>query len=87
MQELITNFQRKHRKKVPLPKIYMDEDSSDSEGIELQDRSIVGRKTPGGSSGFGRGKPGRKPAAGSRGSGGSTCGGAGNKSTNITFKQ
>ena len=37
MQELITNFQRKHGKKVPLPKLYMDEDSSDSEGLELAD--------------------------------------------------
>ena len=26
MQELITNFQQKHGKRVPLPKIYMDED-------------------------------------------------------------
>ena len=34
MQELITNFQRKHGKKVPLPKLYMDEDSSDSKGLE-----------------------------------------------------
>ena len=82
MQELITNFQRKHGKKVPLPKIYMDEDSSDSEGIELQDGSVVGRKTPGRSSSGGRGKPGRKPAAGGSGdaggaSGGDTGGGAG----------
>ena len=27
MQELIMNFQKKHRTKVPLPKIYMDEDT------------------------------------------------------------
>ena len=60
MQELIMNFQRKHGTKIPLPKIYMDEDSSDSEGIELEDGSIVGRKTPGGSSGGSGGKPGRK---------------------------
>ena len=44
MQELITNFQKKHGKKVPLPKIYMDEDDSDSEGIELEDGSVVGKK-------------------------------------------
>ena len=70
MQELITNFQRKHGKKVPLPKLYMDEDTSDSEGLELQDGSVVGRKATGGSSGSG--KPGRKPS-----NSGSSSGGAG----------
>ena len=35
IQKLMTNFQRKHGKKIPLPKIYTDEDSSDSEGLEL----------------------------------------------------
>ena len=81
MQELITNFQRKHSKKVPLPKLYMDEDTSDSEGLELQDGSVVGRKATGGSSGGG--KPGRKPSTGGSssggagGSGGSSIGGGG----------
>ena len=65
MLELMTNFQRKHGKKIPLPKIYADEDSSDSEGVELQDQSRVGRKTPGGSTGD---KPGRKPPTGGAGS-------------------
>ena len=37
MRELITNFQKKHGKKVPLPKLYADEDSSDDEGLELAD--------------------------------------------------
>ena len=55
IQELITNFQRKHGKKVPLPKIYADEDSSDSEDLELQDGTRVGRKAPGDGVG---GKPG-----------------------------
>ena len=78
MQELITNFQRKHSKKVPLPKIYMDEDDSDSEGLELEDGTRVGRKAAGGSGGSGGGKPGRKPSAGSSGSsGGSSAGGSG----------
>ena len=49
MQVLITNFQRKHGKKVPLPKIYADEDSSNSEGLELEDGNRVGRKATGGS--------------------------------------
>ena len=61
MQELITNFQRKHSKKVPLPKLYMDEDSSDSKGLELADGTRVGRKATDGAGGSGRGKPGRKP--------------------------
>ena len=79
MQQLITNFQRKHGKKVPLPKIYMDEDSSDSEGLELEDGTRVGRKATGGSGGSGGGKPGRKPSAsgsGSSGTGGSGGGGS-----------
>ena len=77
MQELITNFQRKHGKKVPLPKLYMDEDSSDSEGLELADGTRVGRKATNGAGGSGRGKPGRKPTASSSssGAGGSGSGG------------
>ena len=77
MQELITNFQRKHGKKVPLPKLYMDEDSSDSEGLELVDRTRVGRKATDGAGGSGRGKSGRKPTAGSSSSGAAGSGGGG----------
>ena len=69
MQELITNFQQKHSKKVPLPKLYRDEDSSDSEGLELADETRVGKKATGGAGGSGGGKPGKKPSTG--GSGGS----------------
>ena len=68
LQELMTNFQRKHGKKVPLPKIYVDKDSSDSEGMELQDGTTVGRKMPG--RGSGGSKLGRKPSAGGSGGGG-----------------
>ena len=32
MQEFIMNFQQKHGKRVPLPKLYGDDDTSDSEG-------------------------------------------------------
>ena len=53
LQELMMNFQRKHGKKVPLPKIYANKDSSDSEGLELQDWSRLGRKASGGGSGRG----------------------------------
>ena len=70
-------------------RIYGDEDSSDSEGLELADGTKVGKKTTGGAGGSGGGKPRKKPAAsssastsGSRGSarsGGSasTSGGSG----------
>ena len=79
MQEFITNFQQKNGKKVPLPKIYMDEDNSDSEGLELADGTRVGRKATDGAGGSGKGKgrPGRKPTAGgsSSGAGGSGSGG------------
>ena len=42
MQELIMNFQ-KHGKWVPMPKIYMDEDNSESKGLELEDGTKVGQ--------------------------------------------
>ena len=76
IQELITNFQRKHGKKVPLPKIYMDEDSSDSEGLELEDETRVGRKATGGSGGSTGGQPGRKPSVGGSGGSGGSSGGS-----------
>ena len=75
MQELIANFQRKHGKKVPLPKLYMDEDSSNSKGLELADGTRVGRKATNGAGGSGGGKPGKKPSTG-----GSSSGGAGGSS-------
>ena len=82
IREFITNFQQKHGKKVPLPKLYGDEDTSDSEGLELADGTKVGKKTTGGAGSSGRGKPRRKPAAsGGTGTGGgdgaSTSGGGG----------
>ena len=51
MREFVTNFQKKHGQKVPMPAIYGDEDSSDSEGLELADGTKVGKKTTGGSRG------------------------------------
>ena len=77
MQDLIMNFQKKHGKKVPLAKLYMDEDSSDSEGLELADGTRVGRKATDGAGGSGRGKPGRKPTASSSSSGAGGSGGGG----------
>ena len=47
MREFVANFQKKHGQQVPMPKIYGDEDSSDSEGLELADGTKVGRKTTG----------------------------------------
>ena len=77
MQELITNFQQKHGKKVPLPKLYMDEDSSDSEGLELADGTRVGRKATDSAGGSGGGKPGKKPSTGGSSSGAGGSGGDG----------
>ena len=48
MREFVTNFQKKHGHQVPMPKIYGDEDSSDSKGLELADGTKVGKKTTGG---------------------------------------
>ena len=55
MQELMTNFKNKYGQMIPLPKIYQDEDSSDSEGLALEDGTRYGRKTPGGGGGKGGG--------------------------------
>ena len=51
MREFITNFQKKHGQQVPMPKIYGDEDSTDSEGPELADGTKVVKKTTGGACG------------------------------------
>ena len=62
MQELMTNFKNKYGQTIPLPKIYEDEDSSESKGLELQDSMRYGRKTPGGQEGKGiGGSTGPKP--------------------------
>ena len=66
MREFVTNFQKKHGQQVPMPKIYGDEDSSESEGLELADGTKVGKKTTGGAGGSGGGKPHKKPAASGR---------------------
>ena len=47
MREFVTNFQKKHGQQVPMPKIYGDKDSSDSEGLELADGTKVGKKSTG----------------------------------------
>ena len=65
MREFVTNFQKKHGQQVPMPKIYGDEDSSDSEGLELADRTKVGKKTTG------RAHDGSGPSTSSGGVGGS----------------
>ena len=84
MREFVTNFQKKHGQQVPIPKIYGDEDSSDSEGLELADGTKVGKKTTGGAGGSGGGKPHKKPAAGGRSSGaGGTSGGDGPSTSGV----
>ena len=79
MRELVANFQQKHGQQVPMPKIYGDEDSSDSEGLELADGSKVGKKTAGSAGGSGRDKQRKKTAA--SGGGGTSTGGSGNTGT------
>ena len=78
MGEFVNNFQKKHGQKVPMPKIYRDEDTLDSDGIELADGARAAKKTAGGAGGSGGGKPRKKPAAGGRsGEAGGTGGGDG----------
>ena len=80
MREFVANFQQKHGQQVPMPKIYGDEDSSDSKGLELADGTKVGKKTTGGAGGSGGGKP-RKKAATSSGT--NTGGGDGASTSGI----
>ena len=68
MREFVTNFQKKHGQQVPMPKIYGDEDTSDSDGIELADGTKAAKKTTGGAEGSGGSKPRKKPAASGRSS-------------------
>ena len=78
MREFVTNFQKKHRQQVPMPKIYGDEDTSEEEGLELADGTKVGKKATGGAEGSGGSKPHKKPAASGCSSGaGGTSGGDG----------
>ena len=63
MQELMTNFKNKYGQTISLPKIYQDKDSSDSEGLALEDGTRYGKKTTGG--------------GGSKGGGGKGGGGRG----------
>ena len=51
MREFVTNFQKKHGQQVPMPKIYGDEDSTDSKGPELADGTKAVKKTTGGARG------------------------------------
>ena len=71
MQELMTNFKNKYGQTIPLPKIYQDEDSSDSEGLVLEGETRYRKKTPGGGGGKGGG------SKGSGGQGGGHTGGDG----------
>ena len=90
MQELMTNFKNKYGQTIQLPKIYKDEDSSESEGLELEDGTRYGKKTMGGGGGKGGGgrgggcmggdgsmdpKPG--PSGGKGGGDGGSVGGGG----------
>ena len=81
MQELMTNFKNKYGQTIPLPKIYEDEDSSKSEGLELQDGTRYGRKTPGQEGKGGSGSMGPKPGTshdnGGRGGASGSVGGGG----------
>ena len=81
MQELRTNFQKKYGQTIPLPKIYQDEDSSDSEGLELADGTTVGKKMTSSSGSSGGGKPRKKTTASGHSSGAGGSGGGDGAST------
>ena len=75
MREFVANFQQKYGQQVPMPKIYRDKDSSDSEGLELADGTTVSKKTAGGAGSSGGGKPCKKSAASGHSSGAGGSGG------------
>ena len=73
----MTNFKNKHGQMIPLPKIYEDEDTSDSKGLDLADRTRVGRKAAGDSGGKpGGSKPGGSVSGTSKASGSGGAGGS-----------
>ena len=73
----MTNFKNKYGQIIPLPKIYKDEDTSKSKGLELQDGTRYGRKTPGGQGGkCGGGSTGPKPGTSCDDDGGGGTGGS-----------
>ena len=74
MQELMTNFKNKYGQTIPLPKIYQDEDSSDSEDLALEDGTRVGKKATCGTGGSGGGRSGKKPSTGGSGGRAGTSG-------------
>ena len=76
MREFVANFQKKHGQQVPMPKIYGDEDTSDSDGIELADGTKAAKKAAGDAGGSGGSKARKKPAAGGSASTSSGGGGA-----------
>ena len=74
MQEFVSNYQARYGVKVPTPDLYLDEAESESEGLELNDGSKVGKQTGGGSGS--NPKPRSTGATpGTSGGGGSTGGG------------
>ena len=76
MREFVANFQKKHGQQVPMPKIYGDEDTSDSDGIELADGTKAAKKAAGDAGDSGGSKARKKPAAGGSASTSSGGGGA-----------
>ena len=74
MQEFISNYQVRYGVKVPTPDLYLDEAESESERLELNDGSKVGKQTGDGSGS--NPKPRLTGATpGTSGGGGSTGGG------------
>ena len=80
MQELMTNFKNKYGQTIPLPKIYQDEDSSDSKGLALADGTRYQRKAPGGQGGKG-GSGGKGGGGGMGPKPGTLCDGGGGGGT------
>ena len=76
MREFVANFQKKHGQQVPMPKIYGDKDTLDSDGIELADGTKAAKKTEGDAGGSSGSKARKKPAAGGSASTSSGGGGA-----------
>ena len=86
MQEFVRNYQARYGVKVPTPNLYLDEQVSEDEGLELNDGSKVGKQTGGGSGSNSKSRPmGATPGTsgeggsgrGNKGGGGSKTGGSG----------
>ena len=84
MQTFIDNYQARYGVKVPTPELYLDEEESENEGVELNDGSKVGKQAGKETGGKPKNKTSGPTPGGSKSTGGSGEGGSGEGGTGGT---